>query len=63
MAATPKTIEAELILRYKSGKETVLGPVTIEVDARYRFDFNRTDQPLPEGAIIEHLPRLEGEKA
>jgi hypothetical protein len=40
----PKTVKAELIVRYPSGKETKLGDVEIETHARYSFSFDRVPQ-------------------
>jgi len=62
MATVPKavTIEAELILRYKSGKETALGAIAIEQGVHYQFAFEKTDTPLPETAITESLARIQG---
>jgi hypothetical protein len=62
MAETHKTVEAELILRYSTGKETSLGAVTIEVDAHYQFSFSNPirDHPLPETAIKVSLASIQG---
>lgn len=58
MAKMPETIEAQLILRYPTGKETALGAITIEVHAAYHFEFTKTGQPVPEGAITDSLARI-----
>lgn len=62
MAQSPETItvEAELILRYPSGKETKLGDVQIEQFAHYQYSFTRTDEPLPPTAVTESYARIEG---
>lgn len=62
MAALPKaiTVEAELVLRYSTGAETVLGAVTVQKGVHYKFDFIRTDEPLPATAITDSLARIQG---
>lgn len=63
MAQTPKSIKAELVLRFPSGKETKLGDVEIETHARYEFSFQkRVDVPLAEATVTESYARIAKEE-
>lgn len=61
MAKTPKTITAEMILRFPGGKESKLGDVEIEVHARYQFGFERVpDDHTTPPTVTDSLRRIEG---